>query len=86
MKRQIRIMDVINFLWATFHDVVYIGIAAAVYWLYHQPPQVRNNALIIGAIVAVWLFGEVINFRWHRQMDRRLRRLERKLRKSGDDD
>ena len=72
-------MDVINFLWATLHDFIYVGVAAGVYWLFRQPPAVRTNALIIGIIVLVWLAGEVINFRWHKQMDKRLRVLERRI-------
>ncbi|GMA49307.1 hypothetical protein GCM10025857_06640 [Alicyclobacillus contaminans] len=77
--KPIRLIDVLNFAWATLHDFLYLGVAAGVYWLFRQPPAVRTNALIIGVIVTVWLVGEVINFRWHRQMDKRLQALERRL-------
>lgn len=72
-------MDVLNFLWATLHDFIYIGVAAGIYWLFRQPAQVRNSALAIGLIVGLWLVGEIVNFRWHRQMDKRIRKLERRL-------
>ena len=76
----------LNFLWTTLHDFIYIGVAAVLYWFYHQPPEVRNNAMIVGAVLIAWLAGEVVNFRWHRQMDKRLRELEKRLKGGEKDD
>jgi|GEM_PF-6313688 len=75
MKR-LRLIDVLNFLWATLHDFVYVGIAAGAYWLWHQPTATRNNLLLVVIVAAIFLLDAVINYRQHAKLDKRLDRLE----------
>jgi RsiW-degrading membrane proteinase PrsW (M82 family) len=76
--KKLRLADVFNFVWATVHDFLYMGIAVFLYWLWHQPSATRNSLIIIVAIAVVFIVETIVNYRQHMKIEKRLSALERK--------
>lgn len=70
-------MDVVNLIWSSVHDFLYLGIAGMAFWLWRQPAPTRDAYLIAVAIVLVFVVNAIVNYRQHGKLEDRLERLER---------
>ena len=75
-KKRLRLIDVINFVWSTVHDFVYVGIVALFYWISKQPAGTRRTYEILLGFIALIVLDTVINSRQHHKFDDRLDDLE----------
>lgn len=83
MKRSLRIVDILNFVWASVHDFIYAAIVLALVWLWHQPSTFRNSVLLVAGVVAVFVVDAIVNYRQHRKLEKRIERLERRSHRRG---
>ena len=75
-KSKLRLMDVVNLVWSSVHDFLYLGVAGLAYWLWRQPAPTRDFYLIAVVVVAVFVINAIVNYRQHGKLEDRLEKLE----------